>query len=355
MKIFVYESLCAGEFSSDENSQELSASLAVEGKAMLAGVVSDLLEISSSARFSTIEVCCLWSDNVSPPEVLTNERVHLKRVSSPSEVSAHFQSFCQEAEITLVIAPEINQRLGELCNIAEALSGYVLNCSSSAIALCSDKQALNDELQRWGIRCVPTVSEDQLRTLSGQCVIKPRFGAGSDGIEICSADELRIREIDRSQTVIQSFMRGRAVSVAALFGSEGQILMSLPVAEQHLSQDGTLSYLGGRVPAESTSLVHAASVQFERLLHQIAEQISGLRGFVGVDCLLLDDDPVPVVVEINPRLTTSYVGYRALLANNLMDVLLRDQSECPEPCVDAVEFSSSGECEIIQAVKDSQE
>ena len=39
----------------------------------------------------------------------------------------------------------------------------------------------------------------------------------------------------------------------------------------------------------------------------IAHALPGLWGFVGVDLIL---DPQPRVLEINPRLTTSYVGLR---------------------------------------------
>jgi hypothetical protein len=46
-----------------------------------------------------------------------------------------------------------------------------------------------------------------------------------------------------------------------------------------------------------------------------------LTGYVGVDVILgVESDQV---IEINPRLTTSYVGLRALAADNLMDLLLR--------------------------------
>jgi hypothetical protein len=40
--------------------------------------------------------------------------------------------------------------------------------------------------------------------------------------------------------------------------------------------------------------------------------IPGLRGFVGVDLLLDEETGTVTVVEINPRLTTSYLGYRQL-------------------------------------------
>ncbi|NIV10374.1 MAG: ATP-grasp domain-containing protein, partial [Aliifodinibius sp.] len=45
------------------------------------------------------------------------------------------------------------------------------------------------------------------------------------------------------------------------------------------------------------------------------ELLRGLRGYVGVDMVLTNDEPV--VVEVNPRLTTSYIGLRKVINFNL--------------------------------------
>ena len=40
--------------------------------------------------------------------------------------------------------------------------------------------------------------------------------------------------------------------------------------------------------------------------------LPGLRGYIGVDVILTESEAV--VIEVNPRLTTSYLGVRAALA-----------------------------------------
>jgi predicted ATP-grasp superfamily ATP-dependent carboligase len=47
-------------------------------------------------------------------------------------------------------------------------------------------------------------------------------------------------------------------------------------------------------------------------------------GYVGIDLVLgpAADGSEDVVIEVNPRLTTSYVGLRRLLRNNLAEVML---------------------------------
>ena len=51
--------------------------------------------------------------------------------------------------------------------------------------------------------------------------------------------------------------------------------------------------------------------------------VPGLRGYIGVDLILDEHAPGVSVVEINPRLTTSYVGLRAALGQNLMAALFQ--------------------------------
>src|SRR5205807_9809415 len=78
-------------------------------------------------------------------------------------------------------------------------------------------------------------------------------------------------------------------------------------------------YLGGKLPL-SPSLAERA-VRLGRLAIQ---SVPDLYGYVGVDLVLGSalDGSQDWVVEINPRLTTSYVGLRALAQTNLAGVLL---------------------------------
>jgi len=50
--------------------------------------------------------------------------------------------------------------------------------------------------------------------------------------------------------------------------------------------------------------------------------VAGLFGYVGVDVVLGASNDADRVIEINPRLTTSYVGLRRLARFNLAEMLL---------------------------------
>src|SRR5690606_21918601 len=53
------------------------------------------------------------------------------------------------------------------------------------------------------------------------------------------------------------------------------------------------------------------------LARRAVAAIDGMLGFVGVDMVLTDDPDDDAVIEINPRLTTAYVGLRRLTKDNL--------------------------------------
>jgi biotin carboxylase len=53
---------------------------------------------------------------------------------------------------------------------------------------------------------------------------------------------------------------------------------------------------------------------------ELVESIAGLKGYVGVDLILTKKDPI--VIEVNPRLTTSYVGTRKVLNLNFAQTII---------------------------------
>jgi hypothetical protein len=56
------------------------------------------------------------------------------------------------------------------------------------------------------------------------------------------------------------------------------------------------------------------------LATQVVESIRGMRGYVGVDLVFGDQDLF--VVDVNPRLTTSYVGLHEIAGFNVADAIL---------------------------------
>jgi predicted ATP-grasp superfamily ATP-dependent carboligase len=76
-------------------------------------------------------------------------------------------------------------------------------------------------------------------------------------------------------------------------------------------------------------------------------------GYVGIDLILgeAEDGSQDYVIEINPRLTTSYVGLRALSNTNLAQAML-DVAQGREPQLDwkpgRVRWSADGVVEYFE-------
>jgi tyramine---L-glutamate ligase len=326
MHIFAWEALTAGVW------PDAPASMLREGGAMLAALVEDLLRIDG-CRVSTIE----WesgrrkaeggssqSDRVDHSPLTTsavglqNDRLSTVVPRSPAEESTTFERLAAAADLCWLIAPETHGLLAERCRRVEAAGGTLAGPSSAAVQLCGDKLELAAFLASREIPTIPTQPFD-LRHIPGisenpgdvAIVVKPRHGAGSEGVRLLRSFRLPPSAVRLPyEFVWQPFHPGRSVSVAAIIGRE---ITVFPVCRQLLADDGTFAYLGGEFPLNTDR-----NEEIEQLVRRVCETIDGLRGYVGFDLILpeIAEEPA-VLVEINPRLTTSYVGYRRLTEDNI--------------------------------------
>jgi tyramine---L-glutamate ligase len=311
-------------------------SLLAEGQAMWCAVVEDLSQIPSCDVVTIVDARL-----VTEAAFATSVEVH--RVTS--SVIDSWNALRDAADGPIIIAPETDGLLEQLVTAAEGRPQLkVWNASSSAIRLTTDKFALAQHLTANAIPTLSTTVEIWDEPPTEPCVIKPRDGAGSWLVRCI--DEVstwqRVRDefattAPQTTPLRQPFVRGRALSVAAWFG-EGFVDW-LPVGEQRLSDDGRFQYQGGRLPAALTPVEASAVLT---LAQAAAATIPGLRGYIGFDVLQPMDQPLrPLLVEINPRFTTSYVGYRRLLGECLLSRWLTGRMESAAT-MRMVEFDASG-------------
>jgi predicted ATP-grasp superfamily ATP-dependent carboligase len=229
--------------------------------------------------------------------------------------------FAPDCDWSVAIAPEFDGILAELVDHLRENGCRVLAPSREAIALTSDKLALANHWRAHGVPTPATSEREPGRCEAFPVVWKPRDGAGStetfllrDGWELARSRSLRDPE---RPMILQEFISGRAASVAFLCGPAGNVPLA-PVY-QLLSDDGRFKYLGGELPIPDEPAVRAV-----RIAQNAVDCVPGLLGYVGVDLVLGDaaNGSRDYAIEINPRLTTSYVGLRALADFNIAGVLL---------------------------------
>lgn len=236
-----------------------------------------------------------------------------------SDVTVTFDD-SEEFDRAIVIAPETD---GVLLELMPKYGDRVIGPSGAAVSLTSDKLALAEHWRSHGVRTPATTDRATTRCEAFPVVWKPRDGCGStatfllkDAFDLARAEAMRNTE-HGGPMILQEFVPGRAASVAFLCGPAG--CFPLEPAFQLLSHDDRFHYTGGEVPIP-TDLAERAV----RLATQAVSCVDGLQGYVGVDLVLGDaaDGSRDYAIEINPRLTTSYVGLRAVLAFNLAEEML---------------------------------
>lgn len=343
MQIFVSEYVCGGAWSE----ACIETSLAHEGQAMLAALVEDLSQVEQSRVVTT------WDARLGrcPLKHCDFDVVH-----HPHEERQFFMRHARDSDSTWIIAPESNDVLRQRRRLFDEVNSqfpfdatnserHCLGASRDAIALCSDKLLLSQHLRLHGISTPETrLFVNSNAELFQPLVIKPRDGAGSQNTFLVRSsaewssvwDQIRSRH-NASEFIQQPFVTGVALSVALLLAADGTILEIFPVAEQHLSSDGRFRYLGGRIPAgisaESTNAV-------QQLAERVCRTVPGLTGYVGCDIVLPDQSPgTPVLIEINPRLTSSYLGYRRLTDDNIAARLLNPSASALRWKSEAVTFT----------------
>lgn len=284
MRVFVYEHVCATGLGRDPGSP--AHSLYIEGRAMRSAIAADFEMVPGVELIP-------FPDDV-PPAGHTDT----------------FTRLAGAADWSLIIAPETGGELERLARLVLTAGGKLLGPSPDAIRTATDKLLLGHIWTHSGVPTPHQFTSDEPVRFPAVC--KPRDGCGSDETYLVrSADELAALPPDPNR-LIQEYLPGQPASVAFILGWNQ--LIQLPPTFQHLSTDGRFRYLGGELPLPPELAQRALEVGRLALSGGI-----GLFGYFGVDLVLGERD---VAIEINPRLTTSYVGLRAMAETNLAGALL---------------------------------
>ena len=333
MRVFVYEFVTGGGWHGHADGSPPD-SLASEGRAMrdalagdFAAVEATSVDVLHDARHGDVE--------------LPGVTVHA--VDNAVAEKRAIERLAAEADWTVFIAPEFKGHLLARTQAGERAGGRLLGPSSRVVTLCADKHATAGHLVRHGILVPRGIALEPGAALPAEfaypAVLKPRDGAGSLGIEWI-AKWPPGRTVGNDAARLEAYCPGMAVSVACLCGPDR--VLALEPCRQRLAEDFT--YLGGSLP-----LAPSLADRARRLAARAVGSLPGPVGYLGVD-LVLGDDPTgggDVVIEINPRLTTSYVALRALSGVNLAATMIavaqgREVRLCWK--LGGIHFDSSGSC-----------
>jgi len=234
-------------------------------------------------------------------------------ITAEHKTLMEFERLARQCDAVWPIAPEFDGILQGLCEKVEALNKILLTSSAVAVALAGNKWHTYQTLVRHHIATVPT------RLLAGQSIepgtwiIKAVDGAGCQDSFVVSDREtyqalVTARCPDRSAYIIQPLLEGKKTSLSCLFKQGRGWLISINLQHFQLF-DQQFQLTGIQVNYSSHFDRYSALVGF------IAEAFPTLWGYAGVD--LIETNKAILVLEINPRLTTSFAGIQAARGINV--------------------------------------
>jgi hypothetical protein len=335
-RILVHEYVTGGGWPEPE----LPVGLADEALAMLRAVLADFRAWGQVHTMATSDARLASAD-------LAADRVVVLR---PDRQGDTLLSLAAECTAALVIAPESQGVLAGLSQDLESLGVRLLGARSDAVAVAADKWQC---YQLFRENAIPTpetyrVEGDELLTVAERFgppwVVKPQDGVGAEGVGLATDLESlgRVQALLGSgrPTLLQRYIKGVHASVSLL--TTGQRSVALSLNEQRMEVGLPFVYRGGRIPLE-----HPLEERAMNLARQAVGLIPGLRGYVGVDLVLTPSECY--VLEINPRLTTSYVGLRRVTDLNLAEAIWQSccDGRLPERVrlTGTVSFDKDGTCD----------
>jgi len=290
MLVFVCETVTGGGLVDED----LPTSLIAEAVLMRDTLIGDIGDLPG------VRVITTHDGRLDPPPRGTSTPVN------PGDSPwAMWQQLAADADCCWPIAPETDGLLARLTALLRIHNRRVVACDDDTLRECTSKARTAEVLARAGVAVVPTWRQGEVPAdQTGPFVLKPDDGAGAVGVLIFQ--KLPSEPLP-SSIIVQPFIEGTPASLSLLCQSGRTHVLT--ANEQHIeTRDDTLHFTGvtvGGLPITD---------ELRALGQRVGAAFAGLHGIVGLDFIATPDGPV--VVEVNPRLTTSYAGLRASLGIN---------------------------------------
>ena len=293
MKILVFEYITSGGMLTES----LPRALAAEGDLMLRTLAADLAAIDS------VDVVVIRDARMPALDIGVQEI----RLGAEDRLNDVWQRVLQKVDAVWPVAPETGGILERISNDILSAGKILLNSPPESVRLTASKSQTLSRLSVYGIPVVPTFTD--FGTAPEDCgpwLVKPDDGVGCQGLRLF--ETLEQAEKEAAGGIIQPFLIGTHASLSLICHAGKAVLLS--VNRQRIERHGaSLTLQGCDVDA-----IPINRDGFEQLADQLAHAIPGLWGYVGVDFLICEEGIR--ILEVNPRLTTSYASLSGTLGIN---------------------------------------
>lgn len=292
---------------------KLPNGLVAEGLAMLRAILIDFRAWGGAQITTTLDYrlanVSLSADHV----ILLDPQDHL----------AVLEKLAGQCTAALIIAPESDGILASLSTLMVNNGARLLGSSPGSVSIAADKWACYQLFTQAGLPTPSTCyvdvngARDAAEKIGFPIVIKPVDGVGCEGVSLVS-DTLSLQSVleksrySGTRFLIQRYIQGTHASACLLVVGNDNLCLS--INKQLIEVGMPFSYQGSELPFTGNN--HQEAIE---LAKRAATLVPGLKGYIGVDLLIANEGCY--LIEINPRLTTSYIGLRSVVNINLAEAI----------------------------------
>ncbi|MFX1379211.1 MAG: ATP-grasp domain-containing protein [Promethearchaeota archaeon] len=329
-KIFIFEFVSGGGF----NNTIIPTSLFCEGFGMLRSITADF-KLLDFEIYTTLDYRISFLSKFIKADHILNVRKNENSLKT-------FKDCVMKCKYVFIIAPETLNILYNLTEIVKKSGKIILSTNLRGIKYGSSKIISHNIFNNVKISTPKTYripfKEQTLdldfiihkfRELKCPIVIKPEDGVGAESINYFENESQILnfyinfeQKLEKKRNyIIQQFISGSNLSMS-IIGSPNLFVnpLILSINSQNINiTDKTPEYLGGYTPLEN----------YKDIINQLTNTIEKLKnlnieGYFGID-FIEDNNKLFTFIEINPRLTTSYIGLRNILNFNCAELIFNSR------------------------------
>jgi len=331
-KVLLFEWLTSGGLWRDRIVPSSDCSMQKQGREMLLAIAKDFLT-------GGLEVA-LPIDSRLQKEIPNLKNLSQLEIRAADDLRSRLFEMAMESDYVMVIAPETAANLSNCLLWLKDFESKLINPNIAFTQLVSNKQLTFEHLRSNGFQQVPQCvnfaehqeSVERFKHFPLPSVLKPIDGAGSEEVVIIDDWNSWCPNLSRplSSYCLEAFVEGTPVSVSVVGSGDGYELLTptKQLFDQSRRSEGLMGeYVRGEYP-----ITPATSARALRLARQAVEALPPTRGYFGIDMVIgeLNGQPNDVLIEINPRLTSSYLKLREIYPENLA-MLILEKATTPVP------------------------
>ncbi|MBE0468860.1 MAG: ATP-grasp domain-containing protein [Methyloprofundus sp.] len=310
MRLLVFEFITGGGFIN----QPLPQSLLQEGYLMRKALLDDLCLLND------LEILVLQDERVAFASEINNDYLNYLTIREGMDVRQLLSEQSSLYDTVWLIAPETEGMLTWWTQFFNQQGKQLCLSGQQAIDLCQDKLATSEHLQKAGIACVPSFLFDLNAVIEpGSWVLKANNSVGCDEVYLLQEErhwpKVLARLMPAHYYILQPYVAGKVLSLSCLFYQGQAFFICCNEQKMHIEhQQFVLSACRVNVQTENFQ-------QYQQLCQSIATAIPQLFGYIGIDFIETEAGE-NLVLEINPRLTSSYAGINKATGLNIAELVL---------------------------------